>query len=172
MVTLHIQWIITWSLRCRRCKSDEAGAQVSLTWSMALLAQKFQSLPLEVMMGNEREVRTCRSLLNLPHVTRHLVMEEKFTTTRGQAVPKVIEGWHHLRLLCAHCNLCRWSAIYWSGLPLTPYTPKAGIRLQKTRDTTAFLVNPTGTTTTENGVCAYALETHATGVLPRLLKYI
>ena len=32
------------------------------------------TLPLEVM-GNEWEVRTGRSSLNLPHATRHLVME-------------------------------------------------------------------------------------------------
>ena len=53
-----------------------------------------------------------------------------------------------------------------------PFTPEAGFSLQRARDTTAFLVYPTGTTTTENGVCADYLETHTTGVFTRLLKHI
>ena len=46
------------------------------------------------------------------------------------------------------------------------------MRLQTARDAAAFLVDPTGTTTPENGICADALETHATGVFARLLKHI
>ena len=63
--------IIAQSLRCR---SDEIWAQVSLAWSMALLVRELQTLPLEVI-GNEREVRMGRSSRNLPHGTRHLMME-------------------------------------------------------------------------------------------------
>ena len=40
VVTPHIQWIIARSLHCRRCKSDEVGAQVLLAWSMALLTHE------------------------------------------------------------------------------------------------------------------------------------
>ena len=65
-----------------------------------------------------------------------------------------------------------WPAIYWFGLPNALFTPVAGIRLQRARDATASLVDPTGTTTTENGICADALETHGTVVFARLLKHI
>ena len=74
--------------------------------------------------------------------------------------PEVTKAWHHLKLLP---GLCHWFVIYMSGLPSTPFTTEAGIRLQRTRETTASLVDQTGTTTTENGICADALETHATG---------
>ena len=40
------------------------------------------------------------------------------------------------------------------------------------RDATPFLVDPTGTTTTENGICANALETHAPGVFAKFLEHI
>ena len=41
-----------------------------------------------------------------------------------------------------------------SGQPRTPFSPKGGIGLQSTRDTTASVVDPAGATFTENGICA------------------
>ena len=73
MVTLYIQQIISWSLRCKQCNPDVVRAQVSLAWSVALLTYELLTLSLEVM-ENEQEVMTDRSLLNLPPVTRHLVI--------------------------------------------------------------------------------------------------
>ena len=65
----------------------------------------------------------------------------EFTTTICRwAVPKV-EEWHHLKLFHAHCDLCHWFAIYWSGMSSTSFIREAGIRLQNARDTTASLVD-------------------------------
>ena len=112
------------------------------------------------------EVRMDRISLNLPHVTWYFCDGSEFTTaTWGQVFPKVTEGWHHLKLLPAHCDLCHWSAIYWSGLSPAPFKPKAVIRLQRARDTTAFLVNQTATNTTENGsLCRCPWDTRHRGL--------
>ena len=61
----------------------------------------------------------------------------------------------------SHCNFCLWYAIYWHNQSSTSFTYETGLRLQSTRDTTAFLVDPSGTTSTEK-VCADTLETHGT----------
>ena len=65
------------------------------------------------------------------------------------SLPEVTEGWHRLKFLPTHCDLCQWSAVYWYGLSSTSFTPEVGIRLQRVSDATAFLVCPTGTATTK-----------------------
>ena len=47
-----------------------------------------------------------------------------------------------------HCDIGHCSAICWSGLSSTLFTPEAGIWLQRARDTTASLADPTRTATT------------------------
>ena len=58
------------------------------------------------VMGNEREVRTGRSSLNLPFVTWHLVIMASSQLPPEEAVPKETELWYHLQLLPTHCDLC------------------------------------------------------------------
>ena len=99
-----------------------------------------------------------QELIELSHATRHLVMElsSQLPPEEPQASPYPL-----------------WPLFI--GLPSTglafPVHCLHLIRLQRARDTTAFLVDPTGTYTTENGVCADALETHGTRVFARLLKH-
>ena len=102
-----------------------------------------------------------------PYDTALCDSSEFTTAIRGLAVPKETGGWHHLTLLPSHCDICQKSSIYWSGLSRAPFTPEAGIRLQTARDATVFLVDPTETATTENGICADVLETL---VLPMLTR--
>ena len=66
--------ILARALHCRRCRSGEAGAQVSFAWSMTLLTYELWTLLLEVM-GNERDVRLGKGSLNLPNGTRHHAIE-------------------------------------------------------------------------------------------------
>ena len=64
-----------------------------------------------------------------------------------------------------HCDICHWSAIYWSGLFSTALHIKLGSGFRGP-EVSLSLVDTTATTTTENGVCADALETDGTGPLP------
>ena len=168
VVTPHIQRIIARSLRCRQCKSGKVGAQVSLgtpgtrivnsssgeygKWARCEDGQ-------EVIKFAPSDIASCDN-------------SDCTTANWGQALTKVTEGWHHIKLLLTHFHLYRLSAIYWSDLFSAPFTPGAGIRLQAARDATAFLVGPTGTFTEENGIFADALETHTKRLFTRLLKHI
>ena len=80
--------------------------------------------------------------------------------------------WHQLKILLTHCDLCHWFAINWLDLLSIPFTTVAGIILWTARETTAFAVALTGKPTTENGVCADAIETHTTRVFAKLQEHI
>ena len=67
----------------------------------------------------------------------------------------------------SHCDLYHWSAIYRPGQSSTSFTPESGIGFQSARDTTASLVEPTGTTFTDDWICADAREKHGKGIFCR-----
>ena len=82
------------------------------------------------------------------HPMWHGLLWWKPSPPLGYTVPKVTEGWHHLKFLPPHCDFCHWSAIYWSGQSSASFAPQGEIEIQSARYITASLVDPTGTTIT------------------------
>ena len=62
----------------------------------------------------------------------------------------------HLLAWRFQCIVCSWS---WH-------------QASEGQDSSVFLVDPTGATTTENGICSDALKPHPTDIFARLLKHI
>ena len=148
------------------CKCDEARTQVSLAWGMAL-----DTRTVNCTFGGDAKWAGDED-------GQELVQYAPCDTASCDDSSRLLslsspQGYRRIAPPQAtHCDLYHWSVIYWSGLSSTPFTPLAEIMLQGARDTTAFLVDPAVTTTTENGVCADDRVTHATGIFARLLKHI
>ena len=72
-LTPPIHQIMALSLRRKRCRSAEVGAQVSLPWSIAERTQALKTFP---RIGGDRclDVRMGRSFLNLPQAALHLAI--------------------------------------------------------------------------------------------------
>ena len=83
----------------------------------------------------------------------------QFTTiTRGKAVPKVTGIWHHLKFLPTHCDLLPFVChlLVWPVQYIVDTC--SWDEASESQGYHCIFVDPTGSTTTENGVCADALE--------------
>ena len=70
-------------------------------------------------------------------------------------------------LICTNCDLCHWSAIYWSEYCSVSFTLESGIEIQNSRDTTESQVNTPWAT----GVWANTWETHGRELFVRLVEH-
>ena len=126
------------------------GAQISLAWSSWCKDYKFFLLRSWGISG--RWGRTGASSQPPP--------EDSPRGNRSMAPPQASP--YLLWPLSLVCHLLFWTVRYTWGLD----------RLQMTRDASAFLVDSTGTTTTENRIYTDAIETHDTRVIVGLLNHI
>ena len=166
LVTSHVQRITALAMCCEWCSLDKVEALDSLAWSMALLTQHGK-----VYLWKWWEIsgRWAQRGTHWICHEQHGILSRKRVHSHHLTIssPEVTKGWHHLKFLPTHCDLCHWSAIYLFGPSSTSLTPEAGIKLQRTRDTTTHRVDPTGTTSTKAELVPKPLRHRAHGYLPK-----